>query len=211
MEVLSEDGKTYTVRPFRLSRESVHELWKTFQKHSTLLEDHYRGNLDIFLNYVMDPSVIILEVLEEGEEVVGVFYADEIKPKSDAKVHYVFFDKRTKGRQKLFLNVLKYFMVSFQLPRVSIEAPTFAYAALNRIRSLGFWLEGRKRKAALYDGKWCDKLQFSVLYEDLTEENLERATLDPERMRGRWKHVLADEEQLARYFLRKEELDGNAA
>lgn len=204
MEVLSEDGKTYEVLPFLLTPERVRFLYSVYQKYDILLSDPFKKDVDAFMDYIMSPGTVLFEIILDDVP-VGITYADTIVPKHNANVHYIFWDLRTKGRQRLLLSILRNFMESLDLNRVTMAVPVFAFAALNRLKHMGAWLEGRRRAAVLRNGEWEDQLVFSILRSELTDEVIEDATIDPEKVRGRWAKVLDDEEKLATYFLRKED------
>ena len=204
MKIRSEDENVYDIQPYLLTPENVQKLWRVFMKYDVILSDAQRGNEALFLEYLLSPSVVMQEVFLEGES-VGVVFADTIIPMESASVHFLFTDLVMKGRQRLLLNMLYYFMETYELHRVNVKVPIYAFTVLNRIRKMNFWLEGRQRESIKWRGEWKDQLLFSVLFSELTEEALHRGVLDGDERRARWRHVLEDADVLASYFLRKEE------
>lgn len=105
---------------------------------------------------------------ENLDNLVGVFYMTDIMP-SEALVHYTFFDRRHKGREKLVKEMLKYVFNTYKFQRLAVEIPLYTISKhknQNTIRFIvncGFFYEGKKRKAAHYRGDWYDINMYGIL------------------------------------------------
>lgn len=202
--ITSEDGEEYALSPFEGSIENMERLWETTQKHEVLTSDQTRGDFQTFMAYVLSPGTIFQMVTHLGEEPedVGVFYADSISPKHSASAHFVFWDLKLAGRQRLILTAARSFMEDFELQRLDIEVPMHAYAALKRLKKMGIALEGRRRGAYLRDGVWTDTLLFGILKDELDDEAIKEGKIPRKGAEGEWFGLLEHDEHLARRFLK---------
>lgn len=204
MEVKSEDGETYTIEPFVASIESMNFLWEFVKKHPFLYSDTTRGDFAAFEAYVLSPQSLILLVLKSNGEPVGVLYADAIRPGWDCRGHYLFWDTIQKGRHRVVFTTMRWFMDQFDLHKIRIEVPRFAYSALRRIRRMGLLFEGLDRESILSRGKWRDKLRFGVFEHELTPEAIQRAYLPRGHTRRDW-YGLLDSDHILRHAITKRE------
>ena len=98
---------------------------------------------------------------------VGIFFLNEIIPHQSASAHFVFWDKRFRGREELCKEMLRYVFEQYKFERIQVEVPLYAYHTMDAVENLGFVLEGRIRRAILYHDKWFDVNLYSVLPSDL--------------------------------------------
>jgi len=125
-----------------------------------------------------------------GKELVGVLLLNEVRFRTDASCHFVFFDRTLKDKRVLCLNVMRWAFEHLELHRLSIEVPTYARALANFARKkLGFryeaearvfsWprdesplstqaamLGSRKHQRTLYKHEWHDVLLLSITREE---------------------------------------------
>lgn len=172
MRVVSEDGVEYTVRAFAATEAAIELLWDSFRNHTVLFSDENKDNLQAFTNFVLAADTVILEVIG-----CGVVYLTELVPESEANGHYLFWDKKTRGRQRLLLSVLAWFSRELKLHRINAEIPIYAYAALHRMQKLGICAEGRRRQSVLKDGVWWDSVLFGIIDTEFTNEAVEAGRL----------------------------------
>lgn len=206
VEIVSEDGNTYLVKPFEATLERLEHLWSVVEEFAILRSDHTKGDFDGFMDYVMAPGTVILTVSQvDGEDIeeVGVLYADEIIPKHSARAHFIFWDLRMAGRQRLLLATLRDFMEDFELERAEIEVPVIGFAVLRRLYKMGIFLEGRLRNRLQQGGEWQDTYVFSILRDELTEGALDDAKIPRTPAEEGWFGLLEDEKTLRRYILRR--------
>jgi len=198
--VLSEDNETYYLEPFQATKESLDYLWEKAGKYSFLFSDITREDRKRFDIAVLSPATIILTVYQKtdpGRRAVGVVLADSIKPEWDAKIHYLFWDKRQKGRQRVLLVALKWLMKEFMLKRVTAEIMQYAYSALRRAKKIGFMLEGRKRAGTIWNGNYADVFLFGLLTDEITEESIKNAFIKRTPEEASWFGLLDDNYALA--------------
>lgn len=129
----------------------------------------------------------------QGEMVVGVLLLNEVRYRTDAKCHFVFFDHKLADKRMICLNAMQWAFEHWQLHRLSIEIPTYAKALANFARKkLGFryeaearafsWprdasplssdaaaLGSRKHQYTLYRREWHDVLLLSITREEFDD------------------------------------------
>jgi hypothetical protein len=185
-DVTERDGNVYRVDLFQRTMRSVDELWEKFSRYKVLFVDETQGNKEAFFSsFFLSPNTILLAVDD-----VGVVYATHITPGYDASVHYLFWDRKTAGRERILLQSLKWLMEQFGLVRVNVEIPDYAYAALRRSYRMGFRLEGIKRHALRHGGKWRDQFFFGVLASEITDSVIEDGAIPRTREEKNWYGLL---------------------
>ena len=154
-----------SVRLARLSIDRMAFLWEKLKGFDTLFNDFVKGDYKAFVNH------FVLEV--NGEPVptgllwdvddVGIFLLHDIIPYQSATAHFVFWDKRFRGREDLCIECLKYAFETYKFQRIKVEVPLYAHHTMDAVEKMGFVLEGRMRKAVLYHDKWFDVNIYSML------------------------------------------------
>lgn len=164
-----------TVKPFHISGQNVRRFYEEaspfpvlFGKEVTTLEDF----LSYFVSY-SEPSgdPILNGLFWEVDDLTGMFYLTDITP-TDANAHFAFFDQQIRGREPLVREMIRHVFKRYHFQRLSASAPKFTGRALHDfILRCGFRLEGVKRGAAPYRGKWFDVPLYGILrHEALPEE-----------------------------------------
>lgn len=167
--VTSEDEKEYVTDLWRPTSFDLERTWMEYSKYRVLFSDITVNDFQTFFGMVMAPGTVVLDIKHQGET-VGLLYATELRVGTSALGHYVFWDRRTAGRQRLILTLLRTGMKELALHRIAMSIPIYAYHALRRVYKMGLRIEGRRREGILYEGKWQDIIEFSVLQTELTEE-----------------------------------------
>lgn len=212
LTVRSEDRKLYIIEPFVATLESIDFLWEFVKKHPFLYSDTTREDFDAFQTYILSPAHVILLVTQvcedyaedEKDKTVGVLYGDKIRPEWDMFGHYLFWDTVQKGRQKVIFAGINWFMQQFDLHKIHMEVPIFAYSVLRRIRRMGFLFEGLNRQAILSNGKWKDKLRFGIMREEVTDEVLNRGYITRGPLRRDWYGLLGQDEILRHAIMKRD-------
>lgn len=161
------------VRQMILTPENLKRFWKESCKFKTLFSTEIKNDFHEFLNVFLTMSPDGVSVIPRGlfwviDDFVGMFYMTDIVVTIDAKIHYSFFDRRHKGRLELGKAMLQMAFSKYGFRRLSTEIPCYATKHANQFaESLGFQREGRKRKAALFEGTWFDVIQYGILPEEL--------------------------------------------
>lgn len=154
-----------TVRPCRLTVEKFNFFYNKISQFKTLLNE----DIDTFEKFVarfmyqdeagqLYPKGLIWEVDD-----VGLLFLTEIKPLFEAQAHFVFWDKRFRGRKRLILEMLAYVFHEYKFHRIVVEVPLYAKKTMNAVEAVGFVKEGRKREAVRHDGMWFDVNLYSIL------------------------------------------------
>jgi RimJ/RimL family protein N-acetyltransferase len=170
---------TRHIYPMPLSPENLSKLWSKSKRLKNIFGHETEGDWTNFLSVLMTGGNIN-DVAATGlfwvvDDFVGVFYMTRIIPGVDALVHYIFFDKRHRGREALVKGMIKWGIERYRFNRISVELPEYAsaYAKSYIENHLGFKREGKKRKAAQYKGMWFDITLYGLLRSEAlsTEEN----------------------------------------
>lgn len=166
VECNEPDGKVVrSVRPCRLTLDKFRFFYSKIGQFKTLLNE----DIDTFEKFVssfmyqdeagvLHPTGLIWEVDD-----VGLLFLTEIKPMFEAQAHFVFWDRRFKGRKRLILEMLAYVFHKYSFHRIVVEVPLYAAKTMNAVERIGFVKEGRKREAVRHNGMWFDVNLYSIL------------------------------------------------
>ena len=194
--VTSEDGHEYSVDLFQATPTNVNFLWEQAGQHDFLFSDVTRGDPSRFVRYLLSPEVVIFLVRNE-ENPVGIIHADQLRPTIDARAHYLFWDNTHTGRQRVLLSAIKWFMEEFGIPRLNMEVPDYAFAALRRLRKMGVRIEGRRRDAIQYHENPRDILLFGVTRRELSDETIQNARLERTEQEADWFGLISSDDILS--------------
>lgn len=151
-----------TIRPLRLSKESLHILFYRFRQFRTIIGLEFDGSFEqfcsLFLSQNKDGSIESNGIFWVVDDFVGIFYITEYRPGVDAVVHYSFFDRRHKGRIALIHQMMKYVFEVLDFHRLTVKIPLYAKPSVMYFTEsfLGFEKEGRLVEAVKFDDKWFD-------------------------------------------------------
>ena len=125
-----------------------------------------------------------------GADLVGIFLLTDVRWRTDAQCHFLFFDRKLANKRALCLNLMALVFEQFALHRLRLEVPEYAHALAEYARNkLGFRYEAegatlrvaskvvsltghdagllsRKFRATLYNGTWQDVLLLTVTREE---------------------------------------------
>src|SRR6266403_299226 len=87
-----------------LTPERVATLWELVQKFPIIFDDFGRGNYKAFIAKLMDPHNAFVDI---GPG-LGLACLMGIRPRLDATVHVVMFDRKLRGRESTFKEILAY-------------------------------------------------------------------------------------------------------
>lgn len=156
------------VRRLNFTPENLKRFWEVAKQFPTLYGREIL-TLDDFMNMFFDKNpdgtITSRGLFWVIDDFVGIFYITDIRTDlSDAEVHYSFFDKRQRGREKLVKAMIKYVFDRYKFERLTAEIPNYIgqiprHFALN----VGFYFEGKKRKAAKYKGEKFDVSLYGIL------------------------------------------------
>lgn len=159
-----------SVRFMTLSMDNIKAFWHKARNFPLLFGKEIADDFSKFLNLVLhegkdgiEPNGLFYVI----DDFVGLFYLTNIVPKSDAIVHYTFFDKRQKGRLQLTKSMLAFVFNHYDFRRLTVETPAFvSHITTQFILDLGFVREGRRRKSVYINNDWYDVECFGILKEE---------------------------------------------
>jgi RimJ/RimL family protein N-acetyltransferase len=170
------------VRPTELSLERLRFIWDKLKDFKVLFNDHVAGDFQAFINHFIvqvDGEYTAAGLMWDVDD-VGMFFLNEIRPAISGTAHFTFWDKRTKGREDLCRDMIRYVFDTYKFVRIETRVPLYAKSALAATERIGFIQEGRLRDSVLYEGKWFDVNVYSILPRDLDEI--------PEKDLSSWRH-----------------------
>lgn len=165
----------FTVRgPMPLTLENIQKFWEQARKYRVVFGEEVVQDSKKFMNVFLQfdggvPTVNGLFFIVN--DFLGAFYLTEIVPGEDALAHYVFFDRKLRGRKDLVQKMMEYVFKKYQFHRLSAEIPNYASAgARHFIQDCGFAYEGKKRKAAEYKGDRFDVNLYGILRNEVLKD-----------------------------------------
>lgn len=168
-----DEAVTRNVRFMPLRPEYLKRFWEESKKFRALFTEEINNDFKRFLDLFIDGGPDGMTPTPKGlfwvvDDFVGMFYMTNIVPGIDAHVHYTFFDRKQAGRDRLVKAMLRYCFQRYDFHRFTVELPFFAYrGTFPFVESVGFKKEGRKRKAANFNGEWFDVNIYGILKEDI--------------------------------------------
>lgn len=161
------DGEVVrTVSPARLTIERLHFYYDKLREFPTLFNSWVTSEEEFynsFLGHGPDGELVAKGLIWEVDD-VGLFFLTELIPGQDGLGHFTFWDRRTRGREELLREMIRFVFQFLKLHRITVEIPLYTAPWLPRfVEKVGFVKEGRKREAALYEGQWFDVNIYSIL------------------------------------------------
>lgn len=155
-----------SVKPGYISFERIQFLWDKLSQFDTLFNDFVAGDFGAFVSHFVKQDaagVPVAQGLLWEVDDVGIFFLNEIVPLESANAHFVFWDRRFKGREELCRRMVKYAFDTFGFHRIKTEVPLYAKGIYKAVERIGFVKEGRLREAVLFKGEWFDVNIYSIL------------------------------------------------
>jgi RimJ/RimL family protein N-acetyltransferase len=163
------------IYPMQLTPENLKVFWERARKLRTIFANDVNGDfkrfMEIFVSQDNDGQLRSHGLFWIIDDFVGVYYLTNITG-IEAKAHYMFFDRRHRGREELTREMLRYVFRRYGFWRLTVDVPMYASkSTFGFVTALGFKKEGRKRKAIEYKGERFDVATFGILREDLLTED----------------------------------------
>lgn len=171
-----EGRKEYSVRLLQrlgkvdpyLTPQKIQELWIEYSRHDTLFSDYTQGKVEPFLDVLFAPNAIVVEIYSMEDEVpIGSMMMNRILKDFDALVHFTLWDSRARGKEPLFLEMMRMYMDEFNFRRLSVEVTAHSSGVIRMIKRLGFQHEGTRREGSIHKGVWIDLEMFGILRNEL--------------------------------------------
>lgn len=157
-----------SVYKFVFTPDNLRAFWLRSRQFKTLFSEEIRSDYRKFMDLLL--RQIGSEIEATGlfymvDDLLGMFYATDMKPGLDAIVHYSFFDGRHHGRVDLCKQLIRYFFKTYGFQRLTVQLPLYATPKTHNFvnKSLGFRREGRMRKAARFDNELFDVMLYGIL------------------------------------------------
>ena len=146
-----------------LTPDRIEYIWSQLQQFPIMFDDFSRDNKDMFLSQLGNPRNVFVDV---GPG-LGLAAGFAVRPRLDAVLHLAMFDRRLRGREDLFKEIMQYFFDALQLRRMTAMITEDAITAVKLVERLGFQEEGLMRYAVLRDGKYLNVRVYGILREEL--------------------------------------------
>lgn len=177
MGLEEEDGtKEYSVRLLQkfgavdpyLTPQKVQELWIEYSQHDTLFSDYTLGKVEPFLDILFANNAAIAEIYSIDDEVpIGSMMLTRILPNFDGLAHFTLWNGKARGKEPLFLEMMRLWMNEFNLRRLSTEITGHSKGVIRMIERLGFQHEGTRREGSIHKEVWVDLEMFGILESEL--------------------------------------------
>lgn len=162
-----------SVRLAKLDFERLKFLWENLKEFDTIFGEFIQGDLGRFISHfiqeengVPTPVGLIWDVDD-----VGILSLTSIQPAESALVHFIFWDRVFRGREKLCIGMLQHAFGKYKFNRIQAEIPVYARKTMVAAERVGFIHEGRIRRAAFYKDDWFDVNVYSILPEEVGVES----------------------------------------
>lgn len=146
-----------------LTEEKIKYLWEQMQRFPIVFDDFSKGNYENFLSKFFVPSNVFIDI---GPN-LGLAAGFATKPGLDSVLHLVMFDRRLRGREETFKEIMGYFFDKLKLRRMTAMIADDAIFAKRLVMRLGFKEEGCMRKSILRDGEFKDTYVYGILREEM--------------------------------------------
>ena len=148
-----------------LTEHKVQYLWNQISQFPQVFDDFSKGNYEEFARQFFVPNNVFIDI---GPE-LGLAAGFNVRPGLDTTLHLVMFDRRLRGRESVFRDIMAYYFRAFKLRRMSAFIAADCLPGIKLIERLGFKLEGVMRKAVLRDRQYHDWKIYGILQEELHE------------------------------------------
>ena len=123
-------------------------LWEKLSQFDVLFNDFIRGDYKAFVNHFIvqiDGQPSATGLIWDVDD-VGIILLNDIVPFKSAMAHFVFWDKRFRGREELIRQMIRYAFETYRFRRIRVEVPLYAAETKKAVERVGFIQEGRMKK-----------------------------------------------------------------
>ena len=161
----------HAVYPFKATREKFLQIVK-FIRGFPLSTSWNMSDEEIY-QFVMAPDNVFLETDN------GLFSFENVHPRLDAQVGFIFWEKKVAGNERLLREIFRQVASMFQLRRFTCYVVKKNRTMARVLEKVGFSWEGRLRQAfILPDGVYDDLLIYGILVEELIDKPSEPALVE---------------------------------
>lgn len=164
--VVATEGDFVVVHMKFMSRAWLEELWEQVQQHRSLFWEPQHSELENFVDILLRPGWLFFEVYKFGH-LVGFFYFTNVDMLTDIQIHGVSFDRKLQDKVHVVRRMLWWLFENYHIQRVEAAIPRAFRGTVRFLDAVGFRLEGVRRLALIYNGRWKDQAIYSVTREEV--------------------------------------------
>ena len=97
----------------------------------------------------------------------GMVSVSDIVPKLHGNIHFIFFDRKLRGKEQVLTGIMKHVFEAVGLRRINGVIPADRVTGMSMLRRIGFTREGKMRFAHLMNGKYIDQYIYGILREEV--------------------------------------------
>lgn len=127
-----------------------------------MFDDTTYGDFDYFLRTLSNPSNVFFE-LEGG---AGLVSFTSVQPRVDALLHFIFYDKKLKGKEWTVNQILGDMFELGKLNRISCAIPEDRITGVKLVKRLGFKQEGMIRGAFLRNNCYLNVGIYGLMHKE---------------------------------------------
>jgi len=165
MRAISLEQSQLSWGPLVLTEEKINYLWAKLHEFPQVFDDFGRSDFNGFVAKLLNKNNIFLDI---GPG-IGLACGMAIRPGLDTVLHLVMFDRRLRGRELIFLDIMGHFFRVLQLRRMTVMLTADNRTAIKLVQRLGFIQEGCMRNAIKRDNQLLDVEIFGILREEFDE------------------------------------------
>lgn len=129
------------------------------QEFPQVFDDYSKGDFNAFVGQLLNPRNIFVDI---GPG-IGIAAGFGVRPGLDVQLHLVMFDRRLRGREGTFKQIMEYFYRALRLHRMTVIVAEDCKTAIKLTQRLGFVHEGTMRGAVMRDGSPIDAEIYGLL------------------------------------------------
>lgn len=150
--------------PLKISASDVEALWQKVKGVVGALDDRLKERGDLFCQSLFNEYYIML-----GDK--GMIKIGAVVRGAEANIHVVVWDRTEPVKLALTMrDILRKIFEHFDLVRLTSITSEKNEEAIRLAKAMGFQVEGKLRKASLFEGQYCDSILLGLLREDLDKE-----------------------------------------
>lgn len=128
-----------------------------------MFDDNTYGDFDVFMATLMSPKNAFFDL--EGD--AGLVSFTDIQPRVNANLHFIFYDKKLKGKEPVMLSIIHDMFELGKLRRITCGIPEDRITGIKLIKRIGFKQEGMLRCAYLRNGYYLNTGIYGLLREQI--------------------------------------------
>lgn len=165
--------------------DKVRKLWDILGSINGLFDDYTRGQYDQFVQLLGARNTVWLERTDGN----GILYLTSVIQGLSAVAHFVYWDKKLRGREQFTLDVLRWVMQEINLVKVNSYIPDYAVTVRKFAERVGLRQEGKIRKWSYIEGKLYDIFIYGITLEEALNGTIHGSTDDDVQSERQGKHV----------------------